>query len=537
MTPGSPAPAARDGHNLTALALRGIGITRVYGIAGVPVYETFAACVNHGLRVIGTRHQQGAGLMAAAQNYLEGRVTAVALVSSGPAVTNLATAMLVARDNGWPLVAVGAPRPSKLSGGFQELDAVPVYRPITKLAFTVTTASDIGAALEHACAVAAEGRPGAVYLELPQNVLQQKCDAPSESLRPSKEPPPIDMAAVRRAAELLTQARRPAVLISESIRWSEPYAELTRLIDRLDAPFAASPMGRGYLPGDHPRCYDSVRSLLLSTADAVLLVGAKLDWIFRFGAEIARDARLVQIAIDEGEVETNVTPDVSLAGDVKQVLACLLQEIDDARLVPDRAWRELLDRKREQAASKWESAARQGTTISPLRLVAEVRHVLPRDAICVVDGNITLAAAQHLLPGYVPASRLTPGHDGCMGVGVPFGIAAKLSHPERMVVVISGDFAFGLNAMEMETAVRLRVPVIVVVANNDGNGGAVTQRAFYSRSADPITMFGQGIQYDRMMSAFGGYGEHVERAEEIGPALARAVGSGVPACINVRVDP
>lgn len=530
-------PLKVDGHTVTALVLRRLGITRVYGIAGVPVYETFASCVDHGLRVIATRHQQGAGLMAAAQNYLDGRVTAVALVSSGPAVTNLATAMLVARDNGWPLVALGAPRPSKLCGGFQELDAVPLYRSITKFAGTLAAASEIGPGLQHACEVAAEGRPGPVYLELPADILQQQCVAPSESPPPREESRPIDAGAVRRAAELLTRARRPAVLISESIRWSEPYAELSQLIDCLDAPFAASPMGRGYLPDDHPRCCDNVRPFLLSSADAVLLVGAKLDWIFRFGAEIARGARLVQIAIHEGEVETNVTPDVSLVGDVKKLLRRLIQEIDRTRLAPDLPWRHMLDQKREQAATRWESAARQAGPISPLRLVTEVREFLPREAICVVDGNVTLAAAQHLLPSYVPASRLTPGHNGCMGVGVPFGVAAKLSSPGRLVVVITGDFAFGLNAMEMETAVRLRIPIIVVVANNDGNGGAVSQRKYYPGSVDPITMFGPGIHYDQMMSAFGGHGEHVDRAEEIAPALTRAVASGIPACINVRVNP
>jgi thiamine pyrophosphate-dependent acetolactate synthase large subunit-like protein len=142
-----------------------------------------------------------------------------------------------------------------------------------------------------------------------------------------------------------------------------------------------------------------------------------------------------------------------------------------------------------------------------------------------------------MVPSYLPASRLTPGHDGCMGVGIPYGIAAKLSHPGRMAVVLSGDFAFGLNAMEMETAARLGIPVIVVVANNDGNGGAVTQRIYYPPGAGPITTFGPCIHYDRMMAAVGGYGEYVDRAEEIRPALARAVESGLPACINVRVDP
>jgi thiamine pyrophosphate-dependent acetolactate synthase large subunit-like protein len=526
-----------DGHTLLALSLGQLGVSHVYGIAGIPIYETLAACVDHGLRVIGTRHQQGAGLMAAAQNYLEGRVSALALVSSGPAVTNLATALLVARDNGWPLVAVAAPRPSKLSGGFQELDAVPIFRPITKLSDAVTDASGIGPALQHACAVAAEGRPGPVFLEVAADVLQQKALARSESAPPSEDSRPPDASAIRRAAEILTQARRPAVLIGEAVRWSEPYAELARLVDCLDAPFAASPMGRGFLPDDHPRCYDRVRSVLLSGADAVVLVGAKLDWVFRFGAEIARDARVVQLAIHESEVDTNVGPEVSLVGDVRVMLQSLIGEIDRTRLAPDLGWRESLDRTREKAASRWERAAQQPGAISPLRLVAELRDFLPRDAICAVDGNGILAAAQHLLPGYAPLSRLTPGHNGCMGVGIPFGIAAKLSSPERMVVVLTGDFAFGLNAMEMETAARLRIPVIVVVANNDGNGGAVTQRAYYPRAIDPITMFGPEIRYDRIMTTFGGYGEHVDRAEEIGPALKRAVESGRPACINVRVDP
>ncbi len=530
---------AVDGHAATAIALRELGIGRVYGIPGIPVYETFAACVDQGLHVVTTRHQQGAGLMAAAQCYLEGRLSAAALVSSGPAVTNLATALLVARDNGWPLLALAGPRPSRLPGGFQELDAVPIYRPITKWAERLSDASEIGPAFRRACALAMEGRPGPVYLELTHDVLLQRREpsAGLEPATPSVSPP--DSGALRRAAEILMTARRPAVLLGEAIRWSAPYAELACLIDRLDAPFAPSPMGRGYLPDDHPRCCDKVRTRMLASADAVLLVGARLDWVFRFGAEIARDARVVQIAVHESQVDQEPAPEVALAGDIRRSLQGLLEAIDPGRLGPDRDWREDLDRMRREAEDRWESAAHVpgAGAISLLRLAAEVRDALPGDAVFVVDGNGTLAAAQLLLPSRLPASRLTPGHDGCMGVGVPFGIAAKLCHPGRPVVVLSGDFAFGLNAMEMETAVRLRVPVVILVANNDGNGGAVTQRALYARSAEPITMFGSDIRYDRIMTAFGGYGEYVDRAEEIGPALRRALASGLPACVNVRVDP
>jgi len=534
-----PSTRTVDGHAATAIALRELGISHVYGIPGIPVYETFGACVDQGLHVVTTRHQQAAGLMAAAQSYLEGRLSAAVLVSSGPAVTNLATALLVARDNGWPLLALSGPRPSKLPGGFQELDAVPVYRPITKWAERLSDASEIGPALRRARAVAMEGRPGPVYLELTHEVLLQKRDplmgAVAQPAAPS--PPPPDGSALRRAAEILMTARRPAVLVGEAIRWSEPYAELTRLIDRLDAPFAPSPMGRGYLPDDHPRCCDKIRTAMLASADAVLLVGAKLDWVFRFGAEIARDARVVQIAVDQSQVDTSPAPEVALTGDVRAGLERLLEQIEPGRLVMDRGWREDLERMRREAEDRWEIAARRPGAISLLRLMAEVRDALPRDAVTVLDGNGTLAAGQLLLPSYLPASRLTPGHDGCMGVGLPFGIAAKLCHPGRPVVVVSGDFAFGLSAMEMETAVRLRVPVVILVANNDGNGGALLQRAFYPQSPEPITMFGRDIHYDRMMTAFGGYGEHVDRAEEIGPALRRALASGLPACINVRVDP
>ena len=542
--PGAPPSAARpstrtvDGHTATAIALRELGISHVYGIPGIPVYETFAACVDQGLRAVTTRHQQAAGLMAAAQSYLEGRLSAAVLVSSGPAVTNLATALLVARDNGWPLLALSGPRPSKLPGGFQELDAVPLYRPITKWAERLSDASEIGPALRRARAVAMEGRPGPVYLELTHEVLLQRRDPLMGAVaQPATPSAPPDGSAVRRAAEILMTAWRPAVLVGEATRWSEPYAELTRLIDRLDAPFAPSPMGRGYLPDDHPRCCDKVRTAMLASADAVLLVGAKLDWVFRFGAEIARDARVVQIALDQSEVDTSPAPEVALAGDIRAGLERLLEQIEPERLVMDRGWREDLERMRREAEDRWETAARRPGAISLLRLMAEVRHAMPRDAVTVLDGNGTLAAGQLLLPSFLPASRLTPGHDGCMGVGLPFGIAAKLCHPGRAVVVVSGDFAFGLNAMEMETAVRLRVPVVAVVANNDGNGGALLQRAFYPQSPDAITMFGRDIHYDRMMTAFGGYGEYVDRAEEIGPALRRALASGLPACINVRVDP
>ncbi len=170
-------------------------------------------------------------------------------------------------------------------------------------------------------------------------------------------------------------------------------------------------------------------------------------------------------------------------------------------------------------------------------MIKEIRDFLPRDALCILDDNVIMAVAQRTLPSYVPAFRLTAGSNGCMGVGIPFGIGAKLSHPDRLVIVICGDTAFGFNAMEMETAVRHRVPVIVVVANNEGISGALRQKTLFPSHHERVTMFQPAIPYEAIMHALGGHSEFVEHPKQLKPALERAVASGTAACINVRVDP
>jgi thiamine pyrophosphate-dependent acetolactate synthase large subunit-like protein len=175
--------------------------------------------------------------------------------------------------------------------------------------------------------------------------------------------------------------------------------------------------------------------------------------------------------------------------------------------------------------------------MSPQRMFKEIEAFLPRDAICILDGNVSMAAGQQVLPSYLPVSRFTAGSNGSMGVGVPFALGAKIAQPDRMVIAICGDMGFALSAMDMETAVRHRVPFVVVVANNDGGTGAITQQTHFPTSEDRVTMFQPDIHYERIMQAFGGYGEYVDRPEDLRPALGRAVASGKAACINVKVDP
>jgi 2-hydroxyacyl-CoA lyase 1 len=301
-------------------------------------------------------------------------------------------------------------------------------------------------------------------------------------------------------------------------------------------------MARGFLPDDHPLCHNAAGAAVLSTADVIVIAGARLDWTFRYGAEIAHDARVIFIGAEQREISVNVTPAVTIAGDAKVVLAELLSRLAGGERQPASpsgvGWRERLDAKRQATIAKWNAPAQRDVCpMTPQRLILEIRDAMPRETICVVDGNIIMEAAQQLLPSYSPVSRFTPGHNGCMGIGVPFGIGAKLAFPESPVVVISGDFAFGLNVMEMETAVRLRIPIIVIVANNDGNGGVLPQRTFYPPDyPDRVTMFQPGIRYEQIVRAFGGHAEFVEHPSELGPAFERAVASRLPSCINVSVN-
>ncbi len=198
----------------------------------------------------------------------------------------------------------------------------------------------------------------------------------------------------------------------------------------------------------------------------------------------------------------------------------------------------MLEAERRFESSKLDSQMRSATLpMSPQRMFKEIKDFLPRDAICILDGNISMAAGQRVLPAYLPASRFTAGTNGCMGVGVPYAVGAKIAQPDRLVIAVCGDMGFALSAMDMETAVRHKVPILVVVANNDGGTGAITQSTFFPNSEERITMFQPDIHYDNIMLAFGGHGEYVDRPEQLRPALERSVASGKAACINVKIDP
>lgn len=535
-------PHRASGSDIVAKTLRSAGITHVYGINGVPIDRTLGSCTREGIRVIGTRHQQGATLMAAAHNYAAGDLVAAVVVSSGPAIANIVTGMLVAWDNAWPLLAIAGGRSDGQPGTFQKLDAATtMFDAIAKASVRVTTPDEIVPTLTRAVQLATSDRPGPVFIDIDAGVFTRSTSIPVAISLQSRQAPVLDEAAIAQAGELLERAERPLLVIGKGVRWSQAHLELKPLVER-GIPFLATPMGRGYVPDDEPRNVTPAAALALSTADVVLSVGARWNWTLRFGAELAETVKLIQIDIHPPEIGCNVRPAVGVVGDAKTTLARIASALDELDWRPAPATQIWHDRLKLAARENCDRSLKLvNETESPMRLqtlMAAIAEVLPRDAITVLDGNYTLEAGLRLLPCYEPASRFTPGTNGCMGTGVPFAIAAKVANPERVVVAICGDLSFGMTAMELETAVRYRIPIIAIVANNQGHGGSYRQHRYYgSEYSERISMFVPDARYEMLSIAFGGFGRSVQTADELVSALHEAIAANVPACLNVRIDP
>lgn len=534
------------GLDLVAHSLRECGITHIYGVSGRPSDGILPACYNHNIRPIGVYHQTAAVYMATAQNYQVGRLVAATLVSAGPAVTNTITGLLVAHDNGWPVILLGG----RLSS-FQKCDALPMIRQVVKHAVDVPSTGSIRQCIHEACRIAMSGRPGPVYVELHEDVLigstvvDPICNVEGNTL--ARPEPFVSEVELERIGDALVSAQRPALLLGKGVRWTVVPAQLQELIELLGLPFITSPMGRGFIPEDHPLCFNQARTVLQSQADVVLVLGARLNWMFRHGTELSRSAHVFRVDIECDEEDDAAIHTEFIHADAGDLVARLLAVMKKQR-------GEFADVLRQRQVDDWHSTLRttstetehwldqqmnhDGRPMSPYRMMKEIRDALPRDAICITEGNVSMMAAQSVIPGFLPASRMDAGTNGCMGVSIPFAIGAKVAWPERPVVAITGDFGFSLSAMEMEVCVRHTIPIVVVVANNQGCLGATKQKAYFpSADAERVIMFQPGLEYDRIMKVFGGQGTTLTDPEQLKPALAQAISANTPCCINVVIDP
>jgi thiamine pyrophosphate-dependent acetolactate synthase large subunit-like protein len=532
--------ATITGSEVLAHALRSQGVDTMFYLMGGPMLETEAACIQLGIRAIDTRHEQAAALAAHAWTRVTRR-PGVAMGCSGPGATNLLTGVANAFTDAAPLVAIGGSSPRVFLGmeAFQEIDQVAVFQPVTKFATRIYDAKRIPDVVATAFRQATTGRPGPVYIDMPGDVLGEKIEEESVTYPGAGRPVPRtlgDPAAVKEAIALLARAERPVVVAGSGVWWSDGAAALQAFVEATGIPFYTTPISRGLIAEDHALAFLNARSKAFTEADVILAVGTRFNWVIQFGRppRFAADLKVIHVDVNPTQLGHNRAVDVPIAGDARAVLEQLRAEAAGT-LAPTRyaAWTGKLRALDGEKSSEQDKAmSNDNVPIHPLRLCKEVRDFLRRDAILVVDGQEILNYGRQAIPTFTPGHRLNSGAFGCMGVGLPFGVGAKVAKPDAQVLVLHGDGSYGINAMEIDTAVRHRIPVVVVISNN----GGWTAEAPWTR---PLPKPGRTLghtRYDKVAQELGAHGEFVEKPHEIRPALERAFASGKPAVVNVITD-
>jgi len=534
--------AEMTGSEILGRSLKNEGTKDLFFIMGGPMMFAETACVKEGIRPIDVRHEQAAALMAQAYSRVLQKPS-VCMAASGPGVINLTTGVANALIDCAPVVAIGGSSAIRQFGRqtFQEIDQLAIMRGCTKWADRVVNLKRIPEMVNTAFQKAMGGKPGPVYLDFPSDILYDKI--PEEQVdwslsgRSLLRPRPMgESARVNELIDALAKAERPIILTGSGVIWSQAWPELQQFVEKAGIPFYTTPQGRGVLPDDHALSFLTMRSSAFREADLILIIGTRMNYVIGHAAppRFAAGATIARIDIDADEIASSPRKiDIGIVGDCKavlqQLLAAMPSRVDEGRFAN---WRKQLgegeSKKRTETGG---GMSMNATPIHPLRLCDEVKNFMRRDAILVVDGQEILNYGRQSMPTFTPGHRLNSGPFGMMGVGMPFGLGAKVACPDKQVIVVHGDGSFGLNAMELDTAVRHKIPVLVVISLNGG------------WTADPKReKVGRDLgftRYDKMAEALGCYGEYVEKPEQIGPALVRAqkkVDEGMVALVNVKTD-
>jgi thiamine pyrophosphate-dependent acetolactate synthase large subunit-like protein len=533
--------AQLTGSEILARSLKNEGTDILFFLMGGPMLLAEASCIKEGIRPLDVRHEQSAALMGQAYSRLLQKPS-VCMAASGPGVINLTTGIANAFVDCAPVVAIGGSSPIGQFGRqvFQEIDQVAIMKPMTKWADRVYNLKRIPEQVNNAFQKAMSGKPGPVYLDFPGDILYAKIDEEqvdwSLSGRPLLAARPMgEEAQVEALVRALAKASQPIILSGSGVIWSQAWPELTALVEGAGIPFYTTPQGRGVLPDDHPYSYPSTRSAAFREADLIIVVGTRMNYIISHAAppRFNPSATIARIDIDGDEIATAPRKiDIGIVGDCKMVLGQIIRALnggDRDRYAP---WRDkLAQREAEKRAAPGANKTFDELPIHPLRLCEEIKNFMQRDAILVVDGQEILNYGRQSMPTYAPGHRLNSGPFGTMGVGLPFGLGAKLAKPDKQVIVVHGDGSFGLNALELDTAVRHDIPILVVISLNGGwtadpNGDKPGRNLGYTR-------------FDRMAETLGCYGEFVEEPGAIRPALERAqrqVDQGRVALVNIKTD-
>lgn len=546
------------GAQLIAAALKDQNVEYMFGIVGVPIIEVAMAAQAAGIKYVGMRNEQAACYAASAIGYLTGR-PAVCLVVSGPGLIHALGGMANANVNCWPVIVLGgsSDRNQETTGAFQEFPQVEACRLYSKFSVRPSSLEMIPAVVEKAVRSSIYGRPGACYIDIAGDMVNAKIDRATVRFVSCCPAPPVSQADCReitQAVRLLKTSQSPLIIIGKGAAYARAEKEVRELVEVTGIPFLPTPMGKGVLPDDHPNCVAAARSRALLQADVIVLLGARLNWMLHFGfpPRFSANVKIIQVDLCAEELSNNVRAASALLGDIKMVTSQLLETVrsESWRFPSDSQWWATL-REKITANAQITKALSLQTTL-PMNYYTAFHHIselLPKDCIIVSEGANTMDIGRTMLLNHLPRHRLDAGTFGTMGVGPGFAIAAAvLEQAQRVgqkVVCVEGDSAFGFSGMEAETMCRYKLPIIIIVINNNGIYSGVDPETWKAMEkmgdmttiAPPVTLLPEA-RYEQVMSAFGGHGYLVRTVEELRTALQDSLkNTQMPSLLNVLIDP
>ncbi len=540
-------PEQVTGMYILARALKNIGIENVYGLVGIPITEAAYIIQGQGIRFVGFRHEQQAGMAAATDGFVTGKPGVLMTVSSLGFLNGL-TATANATVNCYPMIQISGSsvrEPIDLEQGtYEGLDQLNIAKPLVKAAYRVNRAEDIPTGVVRAYRAAVSGRPGGVYLDITTPALGQVMDhAAAEALLQQ----PVDLQpsmvpaaeAVERAAALLASAKKPAILIGKGAAQARVEGLVKKLVETTGVPFYPMSMAKGMLPDKHPLSALSVRSTIMEEADVVMLVGARLNWLLSRGhGKWNQQGQFIQLDIDPVEIDSNRHIAAPVIGDLRSSLEALLTALEGKKMAMDAGWVPSLQAQSRVKNAKFAQRLADAVTASPmnhwsaLSAAKKVMEANP-DVILVNEGANTLDDTRDTIDMAMPRHRIDCATWAIMGMGMGSAIGAAVA-TGKSVVAIEGDSAFGFSGMDFSTICRYKLPVTVCVFNNGGIYNGIGEPL--DKTSDPApTTLDVHARYDRLGDAFGAKTYYVTTPAEYEAALTEAITSKVPALIDVQL--
>jgi oxalyl-CoA decarboxylase len=550
MSTDTTSAAQTDGFHLVIDALKLNGIDTIFGLPGIPITDLTRKAQAQGLRVISFRHEQHAGNAAAAAGFLTQK-PGICLTVSAPGFLNGLTALANATTNCFPMILISGSSEREIvdlqQGDYEEMDQLAIAKPLCKAAFRVLHAQDIGVGIARAIRSALSGRPGGVYLDLPAKLFGQTMDAAAgkASLIKVVDPAPRQIPApdaVQRALALLKGAKRPLILLGKGAAYAQADADIKALVEKSGVPYLPMSMAKGLLPDNHAQSASAARSYVLEQADVVMLVGARLNWLLSHGkgktwGAAAGPKQFIQIDIAPTEIDSNVAIAAPVIGDIGSCVSALVAGMGANWAKPPTDWTGAIAERKDKNLSKMaQTLALNPTPMnfhSALNVIREQVKARP-DMILVNEGANALDFTRSIVDMYQPRKRLDVGTWGIMGIGMGFAVGAAVV-TGKPVLAIEGDSAFGFSGMEVETICRYKLPVCVVVMNNNGVYAGTDKNPTGGPDVAP-TVFVKDARYEMMMQAFGGKGYYATTPEQLRAAITEALASGQPSLVNAIID-